>query len=165
LEDTTPLYPAFLNLKGRLCVVFGGGKVAERKVAKLLAAQARVRVISPAAGNLLLQWAADGQIEWVNRSYASGDAAAAWLVFAATNDPEVNRAIAAEAEAAGRLVNVADDVARCAFTVPASTRQGGVQVAISTFGTDPAKAKRLRELLESDIQDGTARFQAELAKD
>jgi precorrin-2 dehydrogenase/sirohydrochlorin ferrochelatase len=93
-----------------------------------------------------------------------GDVADAWLVFAATSDRQVNRLVWAEAEQAGRLVNVIDDPDLCTLTVPASTRRGVLQVAISTSGTNPAVAARLRQVLEADLENGTSRFQTEVLK-
>jgi precorrin-2 dehydrogenase/sirohydrochlorin ferrochelatase len=157
-------YAAFLNLRGRLCTVVGGGKVAERKIRKLLDCGAYVRVISPNVRPQLQRWAEEGRIEWLCRPYVPGDVADAWLVFAATSDRQVNRLVWAEAEQAGRLVNVIDDPDLCTLTVPASTRRGVLQVAISTSGTNPAVAARLRQVLEADLENGTSRFQTEVLK-
>lgn len=162
MTEPQPYYPAFLNLQGRLCTVVGGGKVAERKISKLLDFGARVRVISPAVQPWIELWAEHDRIEWLNRKYEPGDVADAYLVFAATSDRQVNRLIWIEAERAGRLVNVCDSRDLCTFTVPATTRRGALQVAISTSGTNPAAAKSLREALESDLTKGTKCFQEKI---
>jgi precorrin-2 dehydrogenase / sirohydrochlorin ferrochelatase len=162
VTESPTYYAAFLNLRNRLCVVVGGGKVAERKIKKLLDCGACVRVISPEVRSQVQQWAEEGQVEWVRRPYAPGDVSDAWLVFAATNDRQVNRVVWEEAEHAGKLVNVVDHPASCTLTVPASTRLGALQVAISTSGTDPAAAARLRQILEQDLEHGTSRFQQEM---
>lgn len=164
MTERHPYYAAFLNLRDRYCVVVGGGKVAERKVQKLLACGARVRVISPDLQPRLEQAVEAGRIEWVRRHYQPGDTEGAWLVFAATNDRQVNRMVWAEAEQSGRLVNVVDDSDNCTLTVPASTRRGVLHIAISTSGTDPAEAARLRQVLEADLEQGTSRFQTEVLK-
>lgn len=159
MSESQQHYAAFLNLRGRLCTVVGGGTVAERKIGKLLDCEAYVRVISPDVRPQLQAWAEQGRIEWLNRKYEPGDVADAWLVFAATNDRQVNQLVRSEAERIGRLVNVCDSRDLCTFTVPAIIRRGALQVAISTSGTNPTASRRLRQILESDLKDGTSRFQ------
>lgn len=163
-SDRRPLYAAMLNLHNRLCVVVGGGTVALRKVKKLLAAGAQVRVISPVLHDTLRQYALEGRIEYLPRPYQTGDAATGFLIIAATDQPSVNRTIAVEAEEYEKFVNVVDDPQRCTFMVPAVYEQGNLQVAISTSGSDPAGAKRLKEDLAADLQQGTRRFQESMQK-
>ncbi len=141
-------YPAFLDLRGRRCVVVGGGAVAERKVASLLRCGADVVVVSPAVTAGLRTWAGEGRLAVVPRPYRPGDLEGAWLAIAATGDAEVNRQVFAEAEDRGLLVNVVDDPAHCNFIVPAVMRRGGLVLAISTGGRSPALARRVREELE-----------------
>ena len=162
--DDAPYYAACLDLRGRGCAVVGGGKIAARKAAKLLESGASVKVISPKLQAPLSEWAAIGKVEWINRSYQSGDVKDAWMVIAATDDKMTNQLVASEAEQAGRLVNVVDDVRRCNFIVPASVRRGILHFSISTSGTDPAAAKRLRRALEADLVSGSDLFQKELQK-
>ncbi|MGD0923062.1 MAG: bifunctional precorrin-2 dehydrogenase/sirohydrochlorin ferrochelatase [Terriglobia bacterium] len=142
-------YPIFLDLRGRRCVVVGGGKVAERKVRTLLRARASVRVISPELTPRLAQWAATKKISVARHGYRKGDLGQPLLVFAATNDPAVQQAVREDAEALGALVNVADDREHSTFLVPASFAQGGLQVAISTSGASPALARSLRQRLQA----------------
>jgi precorrin-2 dehydrogenase/sirohydrochlorin ferrochelatase len=142
-------YPIFLDLRGWRCVVVGGGKVAERKVRTLLRARASVRVISPELTARLAQWAAAKNISIARHGYRKGDLGRPLLVFAATNDPAVQRAVRADADALGALVNVADDREHSTFLVPASFAQGGLQVAISTSGASPALARSLRQRLQA----------------
>ncbi len=147
-------YPIFLNLRGRRCMVVGGGRVAERKVRTLLRAQASVRVISPELTPLLAQLATRGVIDVVRRPYRKGDLkgrahkGVPLLVFAATDEPAVQQAVREEAEAVGALVNIADDREHSTFLVPASFAQGDLQVAISTAGASPALARNLRRRLQ-----------------
>ena len=148
-------YPIFLNLRGRRCVVVGGGKVAERKVRTLLRAQASVRVISPELTARLAHLAAQKRIEVICRPYRKGDLklrrgnGVPLLVFSATNDPVVQQAVREDADALGALVNVADDREHSTFLVPASFAQGDLQVAISTSGASPALARSLRQRLQA----------------
>jgi siroheme synthase-like protein len=142
------LYAAFLNLEDRKCVVVGGGPVAERKTAGLLAAGARVVVVSPQLIGRLSRWARNKRIEVRKRPYRRGDLSGATLVFAATNDRDVQRSVAAEARRAGALVNLADDPEGSGFLVPVTFQHGEVRVAISTSGASPALARFLKQRLQ-----------------
>ncbi len=155
-------YAAMLRLTGRLCIVVGGGKVASRKVEKLLDAGATVRVISPEVSSLIATYARQRRIEHIPREYRQGDAEQGFLVIAATDHWTVNQRIADDADFLGKFVNVVDDPTRCSFMVPATYVHRGLEVAVSTQGQDPATAKRLKNALESDFFNGTRNFQDEM---
>jgi precorrin-2 dehydrogenase/sirohydrochlorin ferrochelatase len=138
------LYPIFLDLSGRRCVVVGGGEVANRKARKLLQARARVVVISPQLGAELESVA----VEIHRRPYREGDLEGACLAFAATNSREVNAAVAREAKERGVPVNVADKPSEGDFALPSTLRRGRLQVAVSTGGASPTLARRIRDELE-----------------
>jgi precorrin-2 dehydrogenase/sirohydrochlorin ferrochelatase len=138
------LYPIFLDLSGRRCVVVGGGEVANRKARKLLQARARVVVISPELGAELESVA----VEIHRRPYREGDLEGACLAFAATNSREVNAAVAQEAKERGVPVNVADKPSEGDFALPSTLRRGRLQVAVSTGGASPTLARRIRDELE-----------------
>lgn len=141
-----PVYPVYLtNLATVQVVVIGGGEVAARKVAGLLAAQALVTVISPTLTPELAALHAAGRIRWLARAYEPGDLADAWLAFAATNVREVNAAVAQEAARRRILCNVADAPAEGNFHVPAVYRHGEVVVAVGSSGTAPGRAKQVRD--------------------
>lgn len=144
-------YLAELRIAGRLCVVVGGGAVATRKALPLLAAGAQVRVVSPRLSPQLRTLASDDQLDWHEREYAPGDVQGALLVFAATNNAAVNRQVALDAHAAGALVNVADAPQRGDFSVPATLRRGDLGIAVTTSGTVPGYARRLRDLLAATL--------------
>jgi precorrin-2 dehydrogenase / sirohydrochlorin ferrochelatase len=145
------LYPVFLDIRGKLCVVVGGGRVARRKVKGLLAAGAAVRVISPKVGSQLAVLVDEGKIEWVSRTYAEGDLHDAFLVFAATDDRRTQELICRHAAADQQLVNVADDPGRCNFYVPSLFRRGDLTIAVSTSGKSPAVAALIRKELENSF--------------
>ncbi|WP_080796961.1 precorrin-2 dehydrogenase/sirohydrochlorin ferrochelatase family protein [Arabiibacter massiliensis] len=151
-------YPVFLDLQGMRALVVGGGEVAARKVVGLLDAGAQVRVVAAKACARLASWADEGLVELEERVFCPGDVEGAFVVFCATDDPQVNEAVFAEAEAAGVLVNVVDDPARCRFIVPSVVRRGALQVAVSTGGAAPAYAKRLRRELEERYPEDLAGF-------
>ncbi len=143
--------PIFLDVRGRRCVVVGGGEVAERKIASLLEAGAEVVVISPDATAAIANWTAAKRIARFARAYQPGDIADAALVFAATDDAELHRTIAVEARAAGILINVADEPELCTFIAPAVVSRGALQIAISTSGAVPAFAARIRREIEEQF--------------
>jgi siroheme synthase-like protein len=139
-------YPITLtNLRGALAVVVGGGVVGQRKLRGLLAAGAAVRLISPAVTSELRALAASGAITWHARPYQPGDLGGARLVFAATDQRAVNAQVANDAAVLGLFCNVADDPRAGDFHLPAVYREPGLLVAVSTAGTSPARAKRLRD--------------------
>ncbi len=142
-----PLYPVNLNVTGRRCLVVGGGAVAARKVAGLVAAGADVTVVAP---SILPDIAALG-VTCLHRSYEPGDLDGAWLAIAATDDPQVNAAVHGDGDAARVWVNAADDPPACSFTLPAVVRQGPVMVTVSTSGYSPALASWLREHVAAEL--------------
>jgi len=151
---TTPLFPVFLDLAGRRVLLVGGGVVARRKAEALLEAGADLVVGAPELVPELAQAASAGRLtHWCGRfdpTWLDG----AWLVIAATDDAEINAAVAREAEARRIWVNVVDDAPRCSFQVPARVERGPLQVAISSRGAAPMLARWLRETLETQLDPG-----------
>ena len=145
------LFPIFLKLAGRHCVVVGAGNIAESKIESLLTAEARVTVIAPEALPRVQEWAASGELTWYQREYRAGDLVGAFLAIAATATPEVNRAVFAEASGADILCNAVDDPPFCDFYFPSVVRRGDLQIAISTAGESPAFAQRLRKELNAQL--------------
>lgn len=145
------MYPVSLNITGRLCVVIGGGKVAERKVSGLLAAGGRVRVISPVLTASLHALVDRGTVTWRAKPYESGDLDEALLVFAATDQPAVQAAVQRDARAAGLLANIADAPEACDFQIPAAVRRGDLLLTVSTSGRSPAVSALIRRQLEGEF--------------
>ncbi len=144
-EKTAPgFYPVQLNLSGRLCVVVGGGAVGRRKLAGLSRAGARVRVIDADPASVP---PTDNTLEFLPRPYRDGDLEGAFLAFAATADPAVNAAVAAEARRRGIPINRADDAAACDFLLPANLRRGDLLFSVASGGRSPALAAILRDRL------------------
>jgi precorrin-2 dehydrogenase/sirohydrochlorin ferrochelatase len=143
--QTAPSYLAALDLRGRRCLVAGGGAVARRKVEGLLAAGADVLVVAPVVDEM-----PDGAVI-ERRAARLADLDGAVLVVCATNAPAVNAALAREARRRGALVNVVDDPDAGDFTVPAVLRRGALQVGVSTGGASPALATRLRDELAQHV--------------
>ena len=144
-------YPVFLNIKGKKCLVVGGGQVALRKVETLLEHGAEVLVISPQISQELKALSKEGKVNATLRSYQPGDLQGAMVVIAATDDNRINSAVAAEARAKGILVNVVDDANQSDFIVPSCVTRGDLTIAVSTSGKSPALARKLRAKIESDL--------------
>jgi len=141
-------FPAFLKLKGRACLVIGGGAVAHRKAAALRGCGARVTVVAPDLSAGLARLARARKIRWVARRFRAGDLAGMELVVAATDDEQVNLRAAKAARRRHVWVNVVDQPALCSFIAPSVVRRGRLTLAISTGGTSPALAKWIRRDLQ-----------------
>ena len=143
-------YPAMLDINDRKCVVVGGGTVAERKVNSLLECSANVTVISPEICSGIQELHNQGHIRAIERAYCSGDLNGAVLIIAATDNPEINHQVYNDGQAQGMLVNTVDDITNSNFIVPSSFRRGDLLIAISTGGSSPALARKIRTALEKD---------------
>lgn len=141
-------FPVLLDLRGRPCVVVGGGPVAARRAAALLAAGARLTVVSPELEPELTGWARAGRLRHLARAFRARDLDGAVLAFAATGDADIDAAVAQAGRARGVWVNAADDPAHCDFLLPAVLRRGPLVVAVGTGGASPALARLVRDELE-----------------
>lgn len=136
-------FPISIDISSKLCVVVGGGAVAERKVADLRDANAVVRVVSPDVTDVLREQAQAGSIEWLPVLYETAHLAGAWLVFAATNNRAVNAQVTADASARHLFVNVADAPDEGSLLVPSVVRRGELCLSISTGGANPMLARKI----------------------
>jgi len=146
-----PLFPVFLKLQGRRCIVVGAGGIAEGKIESLLHAGATIQVVAPAATERVQSWAREKKIRWQHRKFRSADLAGAFVVIAATSSSTLHAKIYKQARRRGVLCNSVDDPDNCDFYYGAVVRRGELQIAISTAGHSPALAQRLREKLEKDF--------------
>jgi uroporphyrin-III C-methyltransferase len=147
------VYPVGLRLVDRSVVVVGGGQVAHRRVAGLLEARARVTLVSPVVTPALEALVAPGSLTWIRRRYEPGDLDGAWYAVAATDDPEVNAAVAEEAERARIFCARADDRGASSAWTPAVGRQGDLIVGIHGGG-DPQRAIGVRDAVVAGLTDG-----------
>jgi len=147
------LFPIFLKLTGRRCLVIGAGNLAESKIESLRAAHAHVTVIAPWASPRILDLAAGGDITYHQRPFETGDVSTnkPFLAVTATDVPAVNRAVYLEAVAHDILCNAVDDPPFCDFYFPSVVRRGDLQIAISTAGASPALAQRLRKEINAQL--------------
>lgn len=145
------LFPMFLKLTTRPCLVVGAGSIGESKIASLLEADARVSVVAPEATEQVLSWAQSKKVEWHRRKFQRNDLEGMFLVVAATSSRELHEQIFEEASRLGVLCNIVDVPELCDFYYPAVVRRGALQIAISTAGLSPALAQRLRKELEEQF--------------
>jgi precorrin-2 dehydrogenase/sirohydrochlorin ferrochelatase len=149
--ETVRLYPIMMSLEGKRVIVIGGGAVAERKVTGLLETGALVSVISPELGPRLRELASKGGVDWIAEEFHPSlldRFNEITLIFGATNNPQVNLMIHEAATKRKILCNIADVPDLCTFIVPAVITQGELMIAVTTGGSSPALARRIREDLE-----------------
>ncbi|HZQ19224.1 MAG TPA: bifunctional precorrin-2 dehydrogenase/sirohydrochlorin ferrochelatase [Terriglobales bacterium] len=145
------MFPIFLKLEGRRCLVVGAGTVAEGKIRGLLDADATVQVVAPKAVFQIRRWDFEGKLSWKPREFDPRDLDGISIVIAATNSHEVNTQIFRQAKLRNVLCNAVDDPENCDFYYPAVVNRGDLQIAISTNGRSPSLAQRLRKELEEQF--------------
>lgn len=145
------LFPVFLKLSGKRCLIVGAGKTAEQKVPALLASGATVSIVAPAATPKVQSWVREEKIFWIRRRFDNHDLDGIFMAVVATSSKAVNRAVFQEAQRRNVLCNVVHDRAFCDFYYPAVVRRGPLQIAISTAGHSGALAQRLRQELENQF--------------
>ena len=141
----TKYYPVYLDVKGKKCVIVGGGEVAYRKACSLKEAGADVNVISP---DTCPEMSNEKGLTLINKSYDESYLDGAMLVIAATDDEEVNKKVSLDAGKRNIIVNVVDRPELCSFIVPSTVNRGDLCISISTGGASPALAKNIRKELE-----------------
>ena len=154
MSESANLFPLFLKLEGKQCLVVGAGAVGLEKVESLLRCGASIRVVAPQAVARVQQLNSRGEIEWLARCYEPEDEDGCDLVIAATNDREVNQAVFEEASRRSILCNTADDPPLCDFFFASIVQRGDLQIAISTAGESPALAQRLRREIDAQLPAG-----------
>jgi siroheme synthase-like protein len=145
------LFPAFLKLDARQILIVGGGTLASTKIAGLLEAGARVRIVSPQINSHLAAKVRNREIEWLPKLFTPDDLDGAFLVIAATSLRDVNAAVYQEADRRGILCNAIDDIENCHFYYGSIVQRGDLQIAVSTNGKSPALAQRLRKEFEQQF--------------
>ena len=160
----TNLFPMFLKLEGRQCLVVGAGKIGEPKIGGLLDTGARIRVVALDATPTVREWARAGKIELESRAFLAEDLEGAFLAVVATNSRSLNERVYHEAQRRGVLCNVVDVPDLCDFFYPAVVRRGDLQIAVSTAGQSPSLAQKIRQQLEKQFGPGYAAWVAELGE-
>lgn len=145
---TKSYFPVALKLQAKRALVVGGGKIAERKVTRLLQFGALVKVVSPDATSALGRMAKAGSIRWLNRAVRSSDIKSADIVIAATSQASVNRKVSRWAHRQGVMVNVVDNSSLSDFISPAVFRTAKAVVAVDTNGQDPKLSRDLKNFIK-----------------
>lgn len=144
-------YPVMLDVRGRPAIVVGGDRIAAEKAAALVASGALVSMLSPEFGPEVLALAEESKVRLRAKTYEPGDLAEAFVVVAATTDPQLIEAIWQETQRRGQPVNIVDVPRYCSFILPSVLRRGKLTVAVSTEGASPSLAKRIRQQLEESL--------------
>jgi precorrin-2 dehydrogenase/sirohydrochlorin ferrochelatase len=158
------LFPMFVKLEGKRCLVVGAGKVGEPKIGGLIDTGARVHVVALEASEAVHRWANAGKITLEMRAFAPADLDQTFLAVVASSSRALNGSIYREAQQRGILCNVVDVPEYCDFYYPAVVHRGDLQIAISTSGRSPSLAQKLRQQLERQFGPGYARWVAELGE-
>jgi siroheme synthase-like protein len=164
LSESASLFPLFLKLEGKSCLVVGAGLIGLEKVESLLRCRAASRVVAPHAVARVQELSSRGEIEWLARCYEPEDADGRDLIIAATSDRAVNRAVFEEASRRSILCNTADDPPLCDFFFASIVQRGDLQIAISTAGQSPALAQRLRREIDAQLPADLGPWLAELGQ-
>jgi len=160
----TSLFPMFLKMEGRPCLVVGAGRVGEPKIGGLLETGARIRVVALDASPTVREWARAGKIDLEIRAFLAEDMDGAFLAIVATNSRSLNERVYHEAQRRGVLCNVVDVPDLCDFFYPSIVRRGDLQIAISTAGQSPSLAQKIRQQLEKQFGPAYAAWVAELGE-
>jgi precorrin-2 dehydrogenase / sirohydrochlorin ferrochelatase len=146
-----PLFPLFLKLEGRHCLIVGAGSIAEGKIEGLLDTGANLQVVAPEATEKIREWARSTKLRWHRRPFQPSDLDNMFLVVASTSSTALHEQIFAEAQERNVLCNIVDVPRLCDFYYPAVVKRGRLQIAVSTTGESPALAQRLRKELEEQF--------------
>jgi siroheme synthase-like protein len=152
------LFPIFLKLEGRPCLVVGAGDVALEKITSLLQADAAIRVVAPTVSGAIEKLAAAKRIQLDRRDFEESDLEGQTLVVTATNSREINHSVYLAAQRRGLLCNSVDDPPNCDFYFASIVQRGNLQIAISTAGESPALAQRLRREIDAQLPQGTGEW-------
>lgn len=160
----TSLFPMFMKLAGRRCLVVGAGKVGEPKIAGLLDTGAQIHVVAIEASSAVRQWANEGKVELDLRPFRNDDLDGVFLAVVATESRPLNQRVYHEAQRRGVLCNVVDVPDLCDFFYPSVVRRGDLQIAVSTAGQSPSLAQKIRQQLEKQFGPGYAEWVRELGE-
>lgn len=142
------VFPMFTDLKGKHCVIVGGGQVACRKIEILQRFEAEITVVALEISSSVEELAGTGDVRIFRIPYAEQFIDNAFLVIAATSDEGVNERVYRDAVKRNIPVNVADDPQKCTFLFPSVIKRGALTIGISTSGVYPALSRRIRKITE-----------------
>lgn len=157
-------FPLFVELKDRPCLIVGGGKVALRKAKSLLEFEAKVKVAAPNLEEEFRLLHKEHKIELYERNFEKKDLDGCYLVVAATDQAVINQEVARLCRERGIMVNVADNRERSSFLFPGCIKRSSVVIGITTSGESPALTKRIRQEIETLIDDSYGEAAKKLGK-
>jgi len=160
----TNLFPMFMKLAGRQCLVVGAGKVGEPKIGGLIDTGASVQVVAIEATGQVREWADEGKIDLQMRPFEARDLDGKFLAVVATASNSLNKIIYGQAQRRGVLCNVVDVPEYCDFFYPAVVRRGDLQIAVSTAGQSPSLAQKIRQQLERQFGEGYGEWVEQLGE-
>jgi precorrin-2 dehydrogenase / sirohydrochlorin ferrochelatase len=163
-EKVTNLFPMFMKLAGKQCLVVGAGKVGEPKIGGLIDTGASIHVVATAASGQVREWADAGKIDLELRAFSENDFDGKFLAVVATASENLNKVIYHEAQRRGVLCNVVDVPEYCDFFYPAVVQRGDLQIAVSTAGQSPSLAQKIRQQLERQFGPGYAEWVEQLGE-
>jgi len=152
------MYPVFLSVQNRRCVIVGGGAIALRKTNELLEAEAVLTVVAEQPSEGMFELSERGRITLLTKRFEPGDLDGAFIVFAATDDETVNKEVYRSARGTGALVNAVDIPEYCDFFSGAVLTRGSLKIAVSTSGKSPGIAGRIRRELEDRFPETYAEY-------
>ena len=141
-------FPLFVDISEKEILFVGGGKIAARRINALAPFIQRITIVAPEADGSILGLTEDGEVSWIMREFEDEDLEDKNIVFAATDNAELNERIAQMCRKKGIPVNVSSDKNLCDFYFPGIVRQGDTVIGITASGKDHAKAKRVRERIQ-----------------
>lgn len=142
------VFPLFVDMRGKTCIVVGGGEVAFRKVEVLLRFEADLIIIAPEVSSSINELENQGKINILRKEYSEQDIDGAFLIIAATSSSRVNESVFRDARKRNIPVNIVDDPEKCTFFFPSVIKRGDLTIGISTSGTYPALSKKIRKIAE-----------------
>jgi precorrin-2 dehydrogenase/sirohydrochlorin ferrochelatase len=163
-ETLTSLFPMFVKLEGKQCLVVGAGRVGEPKIGGLIDTGAYIQVVAIEASIAVRDWAKQEKVDLQLRPFHSSDLDGKFLAVVATASNHLNKLIYHEAQRRGVLCNVVDVPEYCDFFYPAVVRRGDLQIAISTAGQSPSLAQKLRQQLERQFGPGYEAWVSQLGE-
>ncbi len=146
-------FPLYLDLSEKDILFVGGGKIAARRVGVLAPFAACITVVAPEADSSILRLTEEGAVSWIMREFEDEDLEGRDLVFAATNNRELNAEIAAQCRKQGISVNVSSDKELCDFYFPGIVTEGETVIGVNASGNDHAKARRVRERIQKILRE------------
>lgn len=143
------VFPMFVDLREKKCIIVGGGEIASRKAEILLKFEPKLTIIAPEINDRLKELFHQDKLDILIKEYSERDMEGACLAVAATSSPEVNARVYQDAIDRNVPVNVVDDPQKCTFLFPSVVLRGDLSIGISTSGNYPALSKKIRKIAEN----------------